>query len=85
MKKVFEYSHLGGLEIGGAPQISRLGSDRYAIGWMEGLKPTYLYATSHIYFECVVRDISTAKLPIPSRVQRQIMDVLRIKYIKSET
>ena len=30
-------------------------------------------------------DISTAKLSIPSRVQRQIMDVLGIEYIKSET
>jgi len=28
---------------------SRLGSDRYAIGWMEELKPTYLYAAPHIY------------------------------------
>jgi len=28
---------------------SRLGSDRYGIGWMEGLKPIYLYAISHIY------------------------------------
>jgi len=31
------------------------------------------------------RDVSTAKLSIPTRVQRQIMDVLGIKYIKSET
>ena len=30
-------------------------------------------------------DVSTAKLSIPSRVQRQIMDVLGIEYIKSET
>ena len=30
-------------------------------------------------------DVSTSKLSIPSRVQRQIMDVLGIEYIKSET
>jgi hypothetical protein len=28
---------------------NRLGSDRYGIGWMEGLKPIYLCATFHIY------------------------------------
>ena len=30
-------------------------------------------------------DITTSKLFIPSRVQRQIMDVLEVEYIKSET
>ena len=30
-------------------------------------------------------DVSTSKLSIPSRVQRQIIDVLGIEYIKSET
>jgi hypothetical protein len=30
-------------------------------------------------------EITTSKLSIPSLEQRQIMDVLRVKYIKSET
>ena len=30
-------------------------------------------------------DVSTSKLSIPSRIQSQIMDVLGIEYIKSET
>jgi len=30
-------------------------------------------------------DITTSKLSIPSREQRQIMDVLGVEYIKSET
>ena len=30
-------------------------------------------------------DITTSKLSISTRVQRQIMDVLEVEYIKSET
>jgi hypothetical protein len=30
-------------------------------------------------------DVTASKLSIPSREQREIMDVLRVEYIKSET
>ena len=57
--------------------------------WLDGRVSPHIYMLPLISIECVVTNpkggISTAKLSIPSRVQRQIMDVLGIEYIKSET
>jgi len=63
--------------------------------WLDGRVKAHIFicclsyllmkTLEHMFKKGGLGDVSTSKLSIPSRIQRQIMDVLGIEYIKSET